>query len=109
MVKKAYEELQASGNAYVDTLAVAVRNKQSADLSRYATNVNDDVLALRNTVEAAHAGAFPSWFEPLLTLAERVFNVAVGYSKGQREAFAKDLQTTCRWDDFDKVHPLPKP
>lgn len=107
VTKSAYEELQASGNSFVDTLSVAVRNKQKQDFSRFAQDVKNDVEALRSTVEAVHASDFPSWFAPLMALAERAITIAVEYKNDKREAFAKDLQTTCRWDDFDKVNPPP--
>lgn len=110
VAKKDYEELQASGNAYVDALAVAVRNNRKTDFSAYSRDIDDDVKRLRGTVEPeVPASSFPSWVAPLITLAEKAFEIGVKYQADKRRAFATDLQTTCRWDDFDAVNPSPAP
>jgi len=100
-----YAEVESSGNAYVDTLAIAVRNKAEKDpvLQEAQRKLGNKVTALRDYAKPSGGSASFDWPTAIIQLGKAIFEMVVKMNQDSRDRFASDIKTTCRWKSFSDL------
>jgi hypothetical protein len=106
-VRELYTEAENAGNAYIDTLSLAVKHKKAKDpaLKKAQVKLGEKITGLHDAIHSTGAGSVPNWPALILETGKEIFVFAKKMKQQERDSYAADIQTRCRWSTFDELNP----